>query len=188
MTIRWLKVVTSELPNRPIGLACDWLPSGQSQGRNLLRRKELLEAGISNNFRLSCSRFPGRCGSTSHKPTSGQCRRSRRGRNFPLARLIASRQSYPSPARKRRQLQLKLPGFHNRLQSLKLAGSRFNRLRVQDKGPSEESRFELFVSFARLRCDFGKLAFSAQIVEQRIRFEIGIAEETAFNTALQHSP
>ncbi len=110
------------------------------------------------------------------------------GRNFPLARLIASRQSYPSPARKRRQLQLKLPGFHNRLQSLKLAGSRFNRLRVQDKGPSEESRFELFVSFARLRCDFGKLAFSAQIVEQRIRFEIGIAEETAFNTALQHSP
>ena len=112
-----------------------------------------------------------------------------RVRHRPIHRLvIASRQSCPSPARKRRQLQLKLPGFHNGLQSLKLAGSRFNRLRVQDKGHSEESRFELFVSFACLRHDFGKLAFSAEIVEQRIRFEIGIAEETAFNTAPQHSP
>jgi hypothetical protein len=37
-----------------------------------------------------------------------------------------------------------------------------------------------------VRHDFGKLAFSAEIVEQRIRFEIGVTEETAFNTAPQH--
>jgi len=61
-------------------------------------------------------------------------------------------------------------------------------LRFKTRSPSEESRFELFVSFARQRHDFDKLRFSAQIVEQRIRFKRGIAEETAFNTAPQHSP
>jgi hypothetical protein len=40
-----------------MGFACDCVPSGQSQDRQFLRRKELLEARISNNFRLSCSRF-----------------------------------------------------------------------------------------------------------------------------------
>jgi hypothetical protein len=84
--------------------------------------------------------------------------------------------------------QLKLSGFHNETSVSRIGGGRdFNRLGVQGKIPSEESRFELFVSFARLRHDFGKLAFSAQIVEQRIRFEIGITEETAFNTVPQHS-
>jgi hypothetical protein len=81
-------------------------------------------------------------------------------------------------------IAIELPGFHNGVRSPKLPG---RALGVQGEILSEKSGFELFVSFARLRHDFGKLAFSAQIAEQRIRFEIGITEETPFNTVPQHS-
>jgi len=42
-----------------VGLVCDCLPSGQSQHRTFLRWKDQLEAGISNNIRLSCSHLSG---------------------------------------------------------------------------------------------------------------------------------
>jgi hypothetical protein len=96
---------------------------------------------------------------------------------------IALSQSCSVSCQMRHQLQLNFQVFTTEFGLQNFRGA----LGVQGEILSEKSGFELFVSFARLRHDFCKPAFFAQIAEQRIRFEIGIAEETAFNTAPQHS-